>query len=164
VAESVRRTINSFDPHLPITSLKTADALIDETLDQEKLIAKLSSFFGVLALVLAAIGLYGVMSYITVRRTAEIGIRMALSAPRLGVIGMILRETLRLVMVGLAIGTLASVFATKLLSKSLFGLSGFDPITTVIAVSVITLAAVAASYLPAWRASRIDPTVALRYE
>jgi predicted permease len=164
VAESVRRTINSFDPNLPITNLKTADALVDETLDQEKLIAKLSSFFGVLALVLAAIGLYGVMSYITVRRTSEIGIRMALGAPRLGVIGMVLRETLQLVVVGLAIGTLASVFATKLLSKSLFGLSAFDPITTVIAVGVITLAAIAASYLPAWRASRIDPTVALRYE
>jgi predicted permease len=164
LAESVRRTINSFDRNLPITTLKTADALIDETLDQEKLIAKLSSFFGVLALLLAAIGLYGVMSYITVRRTAEIGIRMALGARRSGVIGMVLRETLRWVTVGLAIGTLASVLATKLLSKSLFGLSAFDPIATAIAVAVITVAAAAASYLPAWRASRIDPTVALRCE
>ncbi len=117
-----------------------------------------------LALVLAAIGLYGVMSYITIRRTAEIGIRMALGAARLGVIGMVFREMLRLVIFCLAIGTLGSVFAAKLLSKTLFGLSALDPITTLIAVGVITLAAVAASYLPAWRASRIDPTVALRYE
>lgn len=164
IAESVRREFKSFDPNLPITSLKTASALIDETLDQEQLIAKLSSFFGVLALVLAAIGLYGVMSYMTVRRTVEIGIRMALGAPRSGVIGMVLRETFRLVAVGLVIGILTSVLAARVLSKALFGLSSFDPITTISAIGVIVLAAAIAAYIPALRASHVDPTVALRYE
>ncbi len=164
ISESVRREFKSFDPHLPITSLKTASALIDETLDQEQLIAKLSSFFGVLALLLAAIGLYGVMSYMTVRRTVEIGIRMALGAPRLGVIGMVLRETFRLVAVGLAIGIFASTLAARLLSKALFGLSSFDSVTMLSAIIVIAIAAATAAYIPAWRASQIDPTIALRYE
>jgi macrolide transport system ATP-binding/permease protein len=144
--------------------LETASALIDETLDQEKLIAKLSSFFGALALLLAAIGLYGVMSYMTVRRTGEIGIRMALGAPRWGVIRRVLRETFRLVVIGLVVGTLTSVLAARLLSKVLFGLSSFDIPTTFIAVGVIVIAATTAAYIPAWRASHIDPTIALRYE
>ncbi len=164
ISDSVRRAIKSFDPNLPVTSLKTASTLIDETLDQETLIAKLSSFFGVLALLLAAIGLYGVMSYMTVRRTAEIGIRMALGAPRLGVIGMVLRETFRIVAIGVGIGIVASVLVARLLSSSLYGLGSFDFLTMLTAIGVILIATVIAAYLPAWRASRIDPTVALRYE
>ncbi len=164
ISDSIRRDFKSFDPNLPVTSLKTASALIDETLDQETLIAKLSSFFGVLALLLAAIGLYGVMSYMTVRRTAEIGIRMALGAPCSGVIGMVLQETFRIVAIGLGIGVVASVLVARLLSSSLYGLGSFDTLTMLVAVAVIVLAALPAAYLPAWRASRIDPTVALRYE
>ena len=100
----------------------------------------------------------------TVRRTGKIGIRMALGAPRWGVIRMVLRETFRLVVIGLVVGTLTSVLAARLLSKVLFGLSSFDIPTTFTAVGVIVIAATTAVYIPAWRASHIDPTVALRYE
>ncbi|MBV9302371.1 MAG: ABC transporter permease [Acidobacteriaceae bacterium] len=164
LSNSVRGAIKNVDPKLPITSLKPAAVLIDETLDQEKLVAKLSSFFGLLALVLAAIGLYGVMSYLTVRRTAEIGIRMALGAERSGILGMVMADTLRLLMLGLVVGILAACSLGKLFSKALFGLSAFDPLTIVSAALVIVVAGVTAAFLPAWRASRIEPTLALRHE
>ncbi len=162
--ESMRRAIKNVDPKLPIFSLKTADALIDDTLDQEKLIAKLSSFFGALALILAAIGLYGVLSYMTVQRTTEIGIRMALGAQRKVVLNMVLRETFLLVLIGLTIGTISSLGATSLIRKLLFGLSSFASVSMGVAAIGIVFASVLATLLPAWRASRVDPTVALRYE
>jgi putative ABC transport system permease protein len=162
--ESVRRAIRNLDPKLPIFSLKTADALIDDTLDQEKLIAKLSTLFGALALVLAAIGLYGVLSYMTVQRTSEIGIRMALGAQRGAVLKMVLSETFLLVLLGLAIGTISSLGVTTLLHKLLFGLSTFAFVSIAMAALAIVFASVLATWLPAWRASRVDPTVALRYE
>jgi ABC-type antimicrobial peptide transport system permease subunit len=118
----------------------------------------------VIALLLAAIGLYGVMSYITVRRTTEIGIRMALGAARSTVIGMVLRETFGLLAVGLAAGTAASLFAARLFTKTLYGLSVFDPPTIVSAGLVIAIAATLATYVPARRASRIDPMDAVRHE
>ncbi len=164
IADPVRRAISNFNPKLPITSLKSADALIDDTLIEERMIAKLSSFFGALALALAAIGLYGVMSYITARRTMEIGIRFALGAARWSVLRMVLADTLRLVLVGLAIGIGGSILIAKLFEKSLFGLSAFDPMTSILAACAITAAAAIAAYLPAWHASRVDPIVALRYE
>ncbi len=164
LVESVRRAIKSVDPKLPIFSLKSADALIDDTLDQERLVAQLSSFFGGLALVLAAIGLYGVMSYMTVQRTTEIGIRMALGAERKTVIGMVLRETSLLVVTGLAIGALVSLGMSSLLRNMLFGLSSFAFVSMSAAALVIAFASALATFLPAWRASRVDPTVALRYE
>jgi putative ABC transport system permease protein len=164
VAAAVRRKISEVNPNLPILSVENADGLIDDTLVQEHVIAELSSFFGGLALTLAAIGLFGVMSYITARRTMEIGIRFALGAERSTVIRMVLNETFRLVFVGLAVGIVLSVFASRLFAKSLFGVSPFDPATSAIGASVIAVAAAIAAYLPAWRASRVDPVVALRYE
>jgi predicted permease len=162
--ETVRRALKNLDPRLPILDLKTADDLIGEDLQEEKMIAKLSSFFGALALLLAGIGLYGVMSYLTVRRTTEIGVRMALGARRLTVMGMVLRESIQLVAVGLVIGILVSLLLASAVSKILFGLSPFDPVTSCSAAVVITAAAVLATYLPARRASKIDPIIALRYE
>ena len=164
LSKEVRRAIHEFNASLPIWSLESADELIDDTLVQERMIAKLSSFFGVLALILAAIGIYGVMSYITARRTAEIGIRLALGAERIAVMGMVLKDTLRLVVIGLLVGVVASVLTAKLFAGTLFGLGAFDPVTTVVAAGVITLAASLAAYLPALRAARVSPTVALRYE
>ena len=162
--ESVRRAIKSVNPKLEVLNLQTADDLVEAELGQEKLVAKLSSFFGVLALLLAALGLYGVMSYLTVRRTTEIGVRMALGARRAAVMGMVLGETFRLVGTGLIIGAAASLLLAKLLGKVLFGLSAFEPLTTVCAAAVIAAAAGLATFLPARRASQIDPMIALRYE
>ncbi len=164
IAEAVRRKIRELNPNLPILSVESADGLVNDTLVQERMIATLSGFFGVLALTLAAIGLYGVMSYITARRTTEIGIRFALGAERSSVIRMVLKDTLRLVLLGLILGIFASTLTAELFAKALFGLSAFDPLTSIVAVCVITIAAGIAAYLPAWRASRVDPIVALRYE
>lgn len=138
--------------------------LVDDTLVQEHMIAKLSSFFGVVGLALAAMGLFGRMSYITARDTMEIGIRFAPGAKRSEVIGMVLKDTFRLVIAGLLIGIFVSIFSAKLFAKSLFGLSGFDPLTSILAACVFTVAAAFAAYLPARRASRVDPVVALRHE
>jgi predicted permease len=164
ILQAVRRAIKNVDPKLAITDLNTADELIGDELEQEKLVAKLSGFFGVLAVLLAAIGLYGVMSYLTVRRTTEIGVRMALGARRVTVMRMVLGQTFRLVVAGVVIGIASSLLAASFLAKILFGLSPFDPLTTISAALVITIAAAAATYLPARRASRIDPMVALRYD
>jgi predicted permease len=162
--EAVRHAIKNIDPKLAIVDLKTADELIDDELDQEKLVAKLSGFFGLLAVLLAAIGLYGVMSYLTVRRTTEIGVRMALGARRPTVMAMVLGETFRLVGAGVIMGIVASLLFASFLTKVLFGLSPFDPLTTISAAAVIAVAAGLATYLPARRASKIDPMIALRYE
>jgi predicted permease len=164
ITQGVRRTITALNPSLPILAIKSADELIGAELTQERVIAKLSGFFGALALTLAAIGLYGVMSYITARRRTEIGIRFALGAPRSIVMGMVLKDTLLLVAAGLAIGILASAFIAKLFASGLFGLAAFDPLTSISAACVTLAAAALAAYLPAWRASRVDPMVALRDE
>jgi ABC-type antimicrobial peptide transport system permease subunit len=164
ITQEVRRAIQEVSPSLPILSLKSADDLIGDDLTQERMIAKLSGFFGVLALTLAAIGLYGVMSYITARRTMEIGIRFALGAPRRSVMGMVLKDTLRLVAAGLALGVIVSGFIARMFASGFFGLAPFDPLTSILAACVITLAALVAAYLPAWKASRVDPMVALRQE
>jgi predicted permease len=160
---AVRRAIKNVDPKLPVT-LQTADDLISDEVAQEKLIAKLSSLFGLLAVVLAAIGLYGVLSYLTVRRTTEIGVRMALGARRGVVMAMVVRETFWLIIPGLAIGVVISILLARLLANILFGLSAFDPVSSFSAAIVITIAAALATYLPARRASKIDPMSALRYE
>ena len=164
VMSSIRTTIKKVDAKLPVPSLKSADDLIDDTLDQEKLIAKLSGLFGVLALTLAAIGLYGVMSYLTVQRTVEIGIRMALGAGRKTVVAMVMRETFVLVLAGVVIGTCAALAMTSLLQSMLYGLSSFVFVGLLAAAAVILLASGVATFLPARRASRVEPTVALRCE
>jgi ABC-type antimicrobial peptide transport system permease subunit len=163
-ADAVRRSFASYNPNLPILGIQSADELINDDLRQERLVARLSSFFGILALALAGIGLYGVLSYLTARRTAEIGIRLALGAERRGVIGMILRETLLLIAGGLGIGIVLSLAAFRLLGNSLYGLSASDPLTIFWAATIIIVVGTIASSLPAWRASRVDPMVALRYE
>jgi ABC-type antimicrobial peptide transport system permease subunit len=126
--------------------------------------AQLVSFFGLLALVLACVGLYGVMSSAVSRRTNEIGIRMALGAERRSILWMVLRETMLLVLVGMAIGVPGSLGFAGLVSTQLYGIDSADPMTIVAAAICLTLVAVLAGYLPARRASRVDPLVALRYE
>lgn len=164
LAEAARRSVAAYNANLPVLSVSTADELIGNDVRQERLVARLSSFFGILALALAAIGLYGVMSYLMARRTVEIGIRLALGAERSNVMRMILHEALTIVAAGLAIGIALSLLAARLLTKSLFGVSTSDPLTILLAAVIITVAAMIAACLPAWRASRVDPMIALRYE
>jgi ABC-type antimicrobial peptide transport system permease subunit len=160
----IRSRIRSVDPNLQINSISSAQTLIDDDLVEERLIAKLSGAFSVLALVLAGIGLYGVMSYLTQRRVTEMGIRMALGASRSIVVGMVLRDTFAVTAAGLVIGVVAAVFLAKMVSASLYGVAAFDPVSALGASVCIAGAAFLAGWLPARRASRVDTMVALRSE
>ena len=149
---------------MPVSDIKTLDEQIDQSLSQERLVALISSLFGVLALFLAGVGLYGLMAYTVNRRTGEIGIRMALGAARGQVMGMILFETLRLILIGLGIGVPIAFAASQLLRTELYGLKPSDPITALAAVSLMAGVAVLSACAPAMRASRVEPIVALRTE
>jgi ABC-type antimicrobial peptide transport system permease subunit len=130
----------------------------------ERLIAMLSAFFGLLATLLAAIGLYGVMAYSVARRTREIGIRVALGAERGGVIALVMREVALLAAIGVGVGLPMALILTQYLRSQLFGLEPNDPLTLSIATAVMAGVALLAGYIPAERAARVDPIVALRYE
>ena len=160
----VRQMINQIDDKLPIFGVLTLSQQLHETLDQERLIAQLVSFFGALALILACIGLYGVMAHGVARRTNEIGIRMALGARGGNIAWMILRETLFLVLAGLLIGVPAALLGARLIATQLYGMRATDPIALLGAAVVLSLVAMLAGYLPARRASRVNPLTALRYE
>ena len=164
LAPQIRQVLKQVSNSIVLRSMNTLEEQINGTLIQERLVAKLLGFFGLLALVLACVGLYGVMSYGVVRRTSEIGIRMALGARRTDVTSMVLRETLVLVIAGVALGVPAALASTHLLRSLLFGLTPTDPVT-IGAMSVLMLGIAAlAGYLPARRAARVDPMVALRHE
>jgi predicted permease len=160
----VRQLINQVDDKLPIFDVGTLNDQLRDDVGQDRLIAQLVSFFGVLALLLACIGLYGVMAHGVARRTNEIGIRMALGARGGNIAWMILRETLYLVLAGLAIGIPLALIGAWFIASQLFGMNSADPLTLVAAATVLTLVALLAGYLPARRASRVNPLTALRYE
>ncbi|HEU4768064.1 MAG TPA: ABC transporter permease [Pyrinomonadaceae bacterium] len=160
----VRQMLNQIDDKLPVFGVTTMQEQIRDQLNHDRLVAQLVSFFGAVALILACIGLYGVMAQGVVRRTNEIGIRMALGAKRGNIAWMVLRETLVLVVIGLALGIPAALLSARLISTQLFGLSPTDPLTLIAAAVVLTIVALLAGYIPARRASRVDPLTALRYE
>jgi ABC-type antimicrobial peptide transport system permease subunit len=164
VALQLRQMLNQANPNIILRSIKSLEAQIDETLLQERLFSKVLSFFGLLALGLACVGLYGIMSYAVVCRTNEIGVRLALGAEPTDVLRMVLWETLLLGLVGVAIGVPVALSATRLLSSLLFGLRPGDPVTILLAMLVMAVVALFAGYLPARKASRVDPMVALRSE
>jgi predicted permease len=147
-----------------IVEFQTLNSMVRDSLMRERLMATLSGFFGLLAGVLATIGLYGVMSYMVERRRNEIGIRIALGADPRSVIGMIMREAAALLAAGLVVGGLAAIAASQWAKTLLFGLKPGDPVSLVAAAAALTLVAGVASYVPAWRASRLEPTAALREE
>jgi macrolide transport system ATP-binding/permease protein len=161
---AVRDIVRQADPNLPLSDIKTQAALIDETIAQQITFARLSSALALLALAIAAVGLYGTVSYNVARRTAEIGIRMALGAPRRRVVWNVLREVLLMAMAGIAISLPVALAASKLVDSFLFGLKRYDPFALSVAALVLFAAALVAGFIPARRASRIDPMRALRHE
>jgi predicted permease len=164
IGAELRHAIAEVAPELPVLSVISMGEQLERSLVRERAIARLTSFFGLLALLLAAIGLYGVMSYSVARRTSEIGLRMALGAVRGKVVGMVMRETAALVVAGVAAGTMAALAATRLLAGQLFGLRADDPATLGAAALAMIAVAFAAGFLPARRAADTDPMVALRHE
>jgi predicted permease len=164
VSAEVRAAIAQVNDKLPVLNITSLRLQTDEALKQERLIAQLVSFFGLLGLLLSCVGLYGIMAHAVVRRTNEIGIRMALGAERGNIIWMVLKESLLLVAFGLVVGIPAAWAAAHLISSQLFGLNPSDPITLLTAALLLTVVAALAGYLPARKASRVNPLVALRYE
>jgi predicted permease len=162
--EVVRREIRAVSTRLPIYGIDPLPLLMRQSIREQRLLARLSAGFAVLALVLAAIGLYGVMTYAIARRTGEIGLRVALGAQRANVIGMVLRDALRLVLIGMIIGVPLALGATRLLQDQLHDVNPRDPLVIGVCLAVLALSAIAAALLPAWRASRVEPLVALRQE
>ncbi len=160
----IRRTLAGIDPNLTVTDLRSLDAQVAGNFTQERMIAQLTSLFGVLALLLASVGLYGVMSYFVARRTSEIGIRMALGATRGSVVSMVLRGALWQVLAGLALGIPAALLSGHLIANQLYGVGGYDPLALAGATSVLALCAAVASFIPARRAASIEPMQALRTE
>lgn len=164
IAAEIRDAVKEAAPNLPPIQIETMNELVADSLKQDTMLTTLSGFFGALAVLLACIGIYGVMAYAVANRTSEIGIRMALGANRGNVLGLILRESMLLVALGVAIG-LPAVFATwKMIKSLLYGLTPGDPVALVAATILMFVVAAVASYIPARRASHTDPIVALRYE
>jgi predicted permease len=164
LVKNVREIVSQAGDDLPLTDVRTQTEQIDQVLFQERLMAQLSSFFGALALVLACIGLYGLLSYEVARRTRELGVRMALGAQRRDLLRLIVGQGILLVLIGTAIGIAAGLGVTRFISSMLFGLHANDPVTFAAVAILLTLVALAACYIPARRATRADPMVALHYE
>jgi len=163
-ASAVREIVHQADARIPVTGLSTQVAQIDREMSQETLLARLCTVFAMLALSIACVGLYGTTSYAVARRTGEIGIRMALGAQRGMVVWMVLRDVLMLAVLGLAISLPAALGASKMMESLLFGVKPGDPLAMAAAVAILLTAALVAGYLPARKASRIDPMTAVRHE
>ena len=164
VAASIRSVVSQMDSNLPVFDVHTQEELIDQLLFQERMVAKLSGFFGILALVLACIGLYGLLSYEVARRTREIGIRMALGAQRRGVLKLVVGQGIVLAITGAIVGIGVTLGVTRYLNSMLYDIHANDPATIAGVAILLTLVAIVACYIPARRAMRVDPMVALRYE
>jgi len=164
IVPALRQTARQADPNLPAVEIKTVEVKIRESLYTERLIAILPAAFGMLATLLAAIGLYGVMAYSVARRTGEIGVRMALGAVPANVLRLVLLSAIRLAAIGIAIGLAAAFAGGKLIQSQLFGIGAWDPRIYVGAGVLLALVALIAAGVPAWRAARIDPVTALKYE
>jgi putative ABC transport system permease protein len=164
VAAAIRRDVREMDKDLPVTDVEELSALVDASTAQPKFRTTLLGLFAVIALILAVTGIFGVISYSVSCRTREIGIRVALGASRSAILQMVLRETLVLAFVGLAIGIPCSLAASRLVGNFLYGVTPSDPATLAAVALMLTAVAALAGYVPARRAMRVDPMVALRHE
>lgn len=164
IAATLRKSVQVYDPNLPLYGLKTLQGQVDESLFGDRLLTILSLSLGLLAALLAAMGLYGVMTYAVTRRTREIGMRMALGATRESIAWLVLREVAGLVVAGLVIGLAAAFALGRLIESQLFGVRASDPLTSVLTMVLLAGVALMAGYFPARRATKVDPMVALRYE
>jgi predicted permease len=162
--DAVRRIVRELDSGIPVVDVKSMATLATESLVTERMVAMLTACFGALATLLAAVGLYGVMSYTVARRTREIGLRMALGADRGTVVWLVMREVATLVGVGVTVGLPVAAVFSRVVRAQLYGVSPFDPATLAVSASVLLGVAVVAGYLPASQASRVDPMLALRHE
>ena len=162
--ERVRKALAEVDPDLVLYGVDPYTKVLSADFQQESMIATLTTLFGVLGLLLAAVGLYGVMAYMVEQRTGEIGIRMALGADRWRVVKMVLRRAFSQVGIGLALGIPAAIGAGRLMKDQLFGVKPWDPVMLVFATLLLAIAAVLASVIPARRAAGVEPMVALRNE
>ena len=164
VDATIRQTLANIDPNLTVLDLNSLDYQVAGNFNQERLIARLATLFGVLALVLASVGLYGITSYQVARRTSEIGLRMALGADRSRVVRMVLKEASIQVGLGLLIGIPVAIIAAHYMVDQLYGVKSYDPISMLIALLALSASAMVAGFIPARRAASIEPTVALRME
>jgi ABC-type antimicrobial peptide transport system permease subunit len=164
VAAAVRREARAMDPRMPMFEVETLATQVAASLREERLLATLSSGFGLLALLLSCLGLYGILSYAVAQQTREIGIRMALGAARRDVLWLVLRDALWLVLFGVVLGLPAALAASRLVASQLFDIGTADPFALGLATLALLVVAAIAGYLPARRATRVDPLVALKYE
>ena len=164
LAPQMRRAVRELDAGLPVYAMKSMTVQVEESISTDRLVAVLSSAFGLLATLLAAIGLYGVIAYAVTRRTAEIGIRVALGARRGDVLWLVMREVTLLAASGIAVGLPAALALGRCVQSELFGVKASDPAIFAAAALALAIVAGLAGFLPARRAARIDPIRALRYE
>jgi putative ABC transport system permease protein len=164
MANTLRGQVSGLDPNLPVFNLRTLTEQIEESIFADRLMAVLSAVFGGLAALLAAIGIYGVMAYSVTQRTQEIGIRVALGAQQSDVLKLIVGQGLTLIVAGVGLGIGASFALTRLIASLLYGVGATDPVTFVIVTALLVGIALLACFVPARRASKVDPIIALRYE
>jgi predicted lysophospholipase L1 biosynthesis ABC-type transport system permease subunit len=164
LAQTIARVVRDIDPSIPVAHLRQMDEVFTESVERPRLLAELLAVFSVLALLLAAIGTYGVLAYMVAERREEIGIRMALGAGRSKVLADTLGEGLQLSVAGVVVGTGSAVLLNRLIASLLFGVAPTDATTFAMAIPTIVLTAGIACFWPAWRASRLDPNAALRSE
>ena len=164
VSSALRAVVHDTNSAIPEIEIHTMSGLVDDSLQTDHFVAQLSTAFGLLAIVLASVGLYGIMAFTVARRTRDIGIRMALGAGRSKIVRQVLSETLVLMLIGIAVGVPVALAGTRLIKSMLFGLGAVDPVAIIAACSILAVIAGLAGYIPARRASQVDPMVALRYE
>jgi putative ABC transport system permease protein len=164
LAQGLRDAVRAVDPDLPVAAIATLDEMAARQIAQPRFVAVLTALFGTLALVLAAAGIYGVLAYSVAQRTAEIGVRMALGARARDVVSLVVGQAARLALAGVALGAAGALGASRGVRTLLFEVSPADPPTFAITIAALAVTAAAAAYLPARRATRIDPVVAMRNE